>query len=188
MLCLIFLILFFRFAICARLCSVVARFKAFGISSFLRMNFEDIKDHNDLQKISSESIWQNFERLVAFIFEKNDFQVEIGKVLTSNKKRRQYDVIARSKDRTFLVECKRWSGNRYRLSAIKKAVADHRERSEFYRKLTNKLVFPIIVTLIEEEIQVFEDVPLIPIFRLNSFLAEVDRGLTSPQVLDESNA
>lgn len=152
------------------------------------MNFEDIKDHNDLQKVSSESIWQNFERLAAFIFEKNDFQVEIGKVLTSNKKRRQYDVIARSKDRTFLVECKRWSGNRYRLSALKKAVGDHRERAEFYRRLTNERATAIIVTLIEEEIQVFEDVPLIPVFRLNSFLGEVDRGLSSPQAPDESNA
>jgi protease II len=151
------------------------------------MNFEDIKDHNDLQKVSNGSIWQNFERLVAFIFEKNDFQVEIGKVLTSNKKRRQYDVIARSREKTFLVECKRWSGNRYRLSAMKKAVADHRERAEFYRKLTNEFVEPIIVTLIEEEIQVFEDVPLIPVFRLNSFLAEVDRGLSSPQAPDESS-
>ncbi|MDD4650770.1 MAG: restriction endonuclease [Methanothrix sp.] len=152
------------------------------------MNFEDIKDHNDLQKISIESIWQNFEKLVAFIFEKNDFQVEIGRVKTSNKKRRQYDVIARSKDRTFLVECKRWSGNRYRLSALKKAAMDHRERSEFYRKLTNECAVPIIVTLIEEEIQVFEDVPLIPVFRLNSFLAEMDGGLSCSQAPDESNA
>lgn len=151
------------------------------------MNFEDIRDHNDLQKVSSESIWQNFERLVAFIFEKNDFQVEIGRIKTSNKKRRQYDVIARSKGRTFLVECKRWSGNRYRLSALKKAVIDHRERSEFYRKLTNECAVAIIVTLIEEEIQVFEDVPLVPVFKLNSFLAEVDRGLSSPQAPDESN-
>lgn len=152
------------------------------------MNFDDIKDHNDLQKVSSESIWQNFERLVAFIFEKNDFKVEIGKVKTSNKKRRQYDVIARSKDRTFLVECKRWSGNRYRLSALKKAAMDHRERSEFYRELTNEFVVPIIVTLIEEEIQVFEDVPLVPVSKLNSFLAEVGLGLSSPQAPDESNA
>jgi hypothetical protein len=149
------------------------------------MNFEDIKDHNDLQKASSESIWQNFERLVAFIFEKNDYLVEIGRVKTSNKKRRQYDVIARSKDRTFLVECKRWSGNRYRLSALKKAVGDHRERAEFFRKVTNECAIPIIVTLIEEEIHVFEDVPLVPVFRLNSFLAEVDRGLSYPQSPDE---
>jgi hypothetical protein len=70
---------------------------------------------------------------------------------------------------------------------LKKAVGDHKERTEFYRKLTNEFVVPIIVTLIEEEIQVFEDVPLIPVFRLNSFLAEGDRGLSSPQDPDESS-
>jgi membrane protein required for beta-lactamase induction len=32
------------------------------------MNFEDIKNHEDLQKVSKEVVWQNFERLTAFIF------------------------------------------------------------------------------------------------------------------------
>jgi protease II len=153
--------------------------------TFQGMNFEDIKDHNDLQKVSSESIWQNFERLVAFIFEKNDFQVEIGRVKTLKRRRRQYDIIARQKNQTILVECKRWSGNRYRLSALKKAAKDHRERSEFYRDLTNEWVTPIIVTLVEEEIQVCEEIPIVPIFKLNSFISEVDRGLSFSQTLDE---
>jgi hypothetical protein len=53
------------------------------------MDFEKIKSVENLQKVSEEEAWQNFERLVAFIFEENDFRIEIGKVKTSNKKRRQ---------------------------------------------------------------------------------------------------
>jgi hypothetical protein len=43
------------------------------------MNFEDISSTEDLQNVSKEVVWQNFEKLAAFIFEKNNFQVETGK-------------------------------------------------------------------------------------------------------------
>jgi Holliday junction resolvase len=84
------------------------------------MNFEDIKNHEDLQKVSKEVVWQNFERLTAFIFEENNFQVETGKVKTSNKKRRQYDVIAKVKGKTFLVECKKMGRQPLQVIGIKK--------------------------------------------------------------------
>jgi protease II len=145
------------------------------------MNFEDISSTEDLQNVSKEVVWQNFEKLAAFIFEKNNFQVETGKVKTSNKKRRQYDVIARKADKTFLVECKKWAGNRYRLSAIKSAVRRHIERSEFYSSLTNENVIPVIVTLIEEEILLYEGVPVVPILKLDSFINEEDKGLEPSQ-------
>jgi protease II len=141
------------------------------------MNFEDIKNIEDLQKISEEVVWQNFERLTAFIFEENNFRVEINKVKTSNKKRRQYDVIARKGNRTFLAECKKWAGNRYRLSALKTAVRQHKERSEFYSILTNENATPIIITLIEEDVLFYEDIPIVPILKLNSFLNEEDMGI-----------
>jgi hypothetical protein len=68
----------------------------------------------DLERVSVESVWQNFERLAAFMFEKNDFRVNVNTVKTLNKKRRQYDIIVRKNNQTFLIECKKWAGNRYR--------------------------------------------------------------------------
>ena len=145
------------------------------------MNFEDIKNVEDLQKVSNEVVWQNFERLAAFIFEENNFQVETSKVKTLKKKRRQYDVIAKKNDKTFLVECKKWAGNRYRLSSLRTAVKQHKERSEFYKNLTNENAIPIIVTLIEEEILFCEEVPVVPILKLNSFINEEYKGIDPPQ-------
>ncbi len=139
------------------------------------MNFESIKSIGDLEEVSNETIWQNFERLVAFIFEENNFQVKINIVKTFEKKRRQYDVIAKRNSKTFLIECKKWSGNRYRLSALKKAIRQHKERASFYKNITHEDVVPIIVTLIEEEIKSHEEVPIIPILKLNSFIDEIDR-------------
>jgi protease II len=138
------------------------------------MNFEEIKNTGDLERVSEEVIWQNFERLTGFIFEKNDFRVKVNTVKISNKKRRQYDVIAEKSNQTFLVECKKWAGNRYRLSALKKAVEQHKERTTFYQSITDEDAIPLIVTLIEEEILFYEGVPMVPIQKLNSFISELD--------------
>jgi len=65
--------------------------------------FENIKTIGDLQKVSREAIWQDFERLAAFVFAENDFHVKTNTVKTSNKKRRQFDVIAKKNNKTFLT-------------------------------------------------------------------------------------
>jgi protease II len=138
------------------------------------MKFEDITGIGDLEEVSETVVWQNFERLAAFIFEKNDYRVTVNTVKTDHKKRRQYDVIARKNNQTFLVECKKWAGSRYRLSALKKAVEQHNERTAFYTSITREDAVPLLVTLVEEEIQCYEGVPLVPVLRLNSFIHELD--------------
>jgi hypothetical protein len=139
------------------------------------MDFEMIESINDLERVSAKVVWQNFELLTGFIFEENDFSVRVNTVRTCNKKRRQYDVIARKNNETFLVECKKWAGNRYRLSALKKAIVQHKERTVFYETVTKENAVPVLVTLIEESILVYEGVPLVPVTRLNAFINELDR-------------
>lgn len=139
------------------------------------MNFEDIHSIEDLAVVSEEVVWQHFERLAAFIFEKNNFRVKVNTVKTYHKTRRQYDVIAWKGNQTFLVECKKWGGNRYRLSALKKAVEQHKERTRFYETITHEDAIPLLVTLIEEEIRLYEGVPLVPVQKLNSFVHELDQ-------------
>ena len=138
------------------------------------MNFEDIQNLEDLAVVSEEVVWQNFERLAAFIFEKNNFKVRVNTVKTHQKTKRQYDVIAWKGNQTFLVECKKWAGNRYRLSAMKKAVEQHKERTTFYAVVTNEDAIPLLVTLIEEEIRVYAGVPIVPVQKLNGFVSELD--------------
>jgi len=141
------------------------------------INFDKIDSIEDLEMVSEEVIWQNFERLAAFIFEKNDFSVAVNTVKTYQKKRRQYDVIARRSNETFLIECKKWAGNRYRLSALKKAVEQHHERTMFYNTIMNEDAVPLVVTLVEEEIQLYAGVPLVPVLRLNAFIHELDKDV-----------
>lgn len=137
-------------------------------------DFEHISCIGELEGVAEGSAWQHFEQLTAFIFEKNGFRVSVGTVATRNRQRRQYDVIAKRNGRTFLVECKRWSGNHYRLSALKRAILQHRERVAFYQEITQEDAVPVMVTLIEEEIRLFDGVPLVPVHRLNAFIGELD--------------
>ena len=83
-------------------------------------------------------------------------------------------MIARKGNQTFLAECKKWAGNRYRLSALKKAVEQHKERTAFYAAVTNEDAVPLLVTLIEEEIRFYEGVPIVPVQKLNGFVNELD--------------
>ena len=144
------------------------------------MNFDDIDSFDDLETVSAEGVWQHFEQLAAFIFEKNEFSVNVNTVKTLNRKRRQYDVIARRGDQTFLVECKKWAGSRYRLSALKRAVLQHKERTALYEIVMQEDAVPVIVTLIEEEILVYEGVPLVPVLRLDAFIRELDNPAERP--------
>lgn len=128
------------------------------------MQFSSIKTISGLEKVSKEVIWQHFEKLVGFIFEENGFNTKVNVIRMINKySRRQYDVIAEKQGKIIIAECKKWAENRYRLSGLKTAIKQHKERCLIY----NKNAMPIIVTLIEEEIKTYDDVP---IRKLNSFV------------------
>jgi hypothetical protein len=57
---------------------------------------------------------------------------------------------------------------------VKKAVEQHKERTTFYAAITNEDAIPLLVTFIEEEIRVYEGVPIVSIQKLNGFVSELD--------------
>ncbi len=129
----------------------------------------NINSIEELENISKRMKWQYFEKLVAFIFEKNDFSVKQNVVMKFGKEKRQFDVIAKRFNDMFLVECKKWSGNRYKISALKKAVDEHLDRCSLFVR-ENKPATPLIVTLVEEEIKIYQGTPIVPIEKLNLFI------------------
>ena len=77
------------------------------LNYWARGSYERISSYQEHRRSTeglAEVVWQKIERLAAFIFEENNFQVETGEVKTLDKKRRQYDVIARKCGRTILAE------------------------------------------------------------------------------------
>ena len=53
-------------------------------------------------------------------------------------------------------------------------VEQHKERTLLYAAVTNEDANPLLVTLIEEEIRVYEGVPIVPVQKLNGFVKELD--------------
>ena len=92
----------------------------------------EINSIEELEKLSEKVTWQYFEKLVAFIFEKNDYDVKRNVVLTNSDSKRQFDVIAKKNNITYLIECKRWKSRVGVVSAIQDAVEIHLERGKFY--------------------------------------------------------
>jgi hypothetical protein len=64
-------------------------------------NFKPVKSIEDLDEVSKGVVWQNFEKLAAFIFEENGYPVKINTVKVFYRKRRQYDIIAKKSCETF---------------------------------------------------------------------------------------
>ncbi len=121
-------------------------------------------------ELKSDIKWQYFEKLVAFVFEKNNFETRQNVLIKFSEGKRQFDVIAERFDELFLIECKKWSGNRYKTADLRKAVDNHLERCRLFSEKENKKAVPLIVTLLEEEINNQEGVPIVSIDKLNLFI------------------
>ena len=132
-----------------------------------------ISSINDLERISYSSKWQYFEKLVAFIFDQNGFDVNQNVVVKTINGKRQFDVIAEKYGVTYMIECKKWKSKTQKTSSLKSAAMKHIERCESYELSANasgRKFIPFIVTLLEDEIEEHENVPIVPIMKLNWFL------------------
>ncbi len=78
-----------------------------------------LRSMSEFEKLRKEVKWQYFEKLVGWVFENNNFNVETNVVKTYINTKRQYDVIAKRFNKLFIAECKKWSG-RHGLSVVKK--------------------------------------------------------------------
>src|SRR3990167_8290015 len=92
-----------------------------------------VKSVDDLEKLGRELRWQWFEKLVAFVFEQNDFKIEEKRVVIFGNTKRQYDVVAEKYNKIWLIECKKQKNLNFN-AAIKK----HQERCNLYNTKINK--------------------------------------------------
>ena len=130
----------------------------------------EINSIQELEQLSEKVTWQYFEKLVAFIFEKNGFDVQQNVVLV-DKDRRQFDVIAKKKDVTYLIECKRWKSRAGVASALQDAVETHIERGKFYSSIhPEEAVVPVLVTPLEGMPEEHKEVFIVPLLSLNWFI------------------
>ena len=122
-----------------------------------------LKSMKDLELVCETIKWQGFERLVAFIFEENDFVVKHNVVVVFNDTKRQFDVLAKLDGVVYAAECKRLKN-----SPSAKDMLKHIERCEMLSIKIGKKVKPLIITLNYKLMN--QTIPIIPIQELNYFL------------------
>ena len=134
-----------------------------------------IKLGADMESVSEYLTWQDFESITGLILEKKDFDVTKNLILT--KPRMEIDVVGTKMDIALLIDCKHWKT--MSKSALNEIVKKQVERVKRYVTDENMSALPVIVTLHQEEIQFIENVPIVPIMKLSSFLDEFVGNLDS---------
>ena len=129
----------------------------------------------DVETVSEYLNWQDFESLTGIILEARDF--EVTKNLIFTKPRMEIDVIGKKMGIALLIDCKHWKT--MSKSALDEIVKKQVERVKRYVADENMSALPVIVTLHQEEIQFIENVPIVPIMKLSSFLDEFVGNLDS---------
>lgn len=122
-----------------------------------------------IDEVSVSLDWKDFEGLTGEILASKNFAVLKNLILT--KPRMEIDVVGIRLGIAILIDCKHWK--RYSASSLSTAVKKQIERTKHYvSKTPGAMAVPVIVTLYQDKINFIENVPIVPIFQLSSFIDE----------------
>ncbi len=134
--------------------------------------------------------WKDFEGFVAGILAENNYRCVESFRRRGNSLIRgmEIDVVGVRGGTIIAVDAKMWGIRSGKASALKSAAEKQKKRtvelaSELER-LSKKLntltegpytIFPVIVTWLVEEVELHEGVPVVPVFKLNSFILDLEQ-------------
>ncbi len=128
-----------------------------------------IEKGSHIDEVSVSLDWKDFEGLTGEILASKDFAVLKNLILT--KPRMEIDVVGIRLGIAILIDCKHWK--RYSASSLSTAVKKQIARTKHYvSKTPGAMAVPVIVTLYQDKINFIENVPIVPIFQLSSFIDE----------------
>jgi hypothetical protein len=134
--------------------------------------------------------WKDFEGLVASILGENNFRCIESFRRKGNKVVRgmEIDVIGVRGYTILSIDAKMWGVRSGKTSALKTASEKQKERTVRLTTQLGKLseristlrageyrFFPVVVTWLVEEVEINEGVPVVPVFKLNSFIQDFDK-------------
>ena len=134
-----------------------------------------IKFGATIENVSEYLTWQDFESITGLILEEKDFDVTKNLILT--KPRMEIDIVGTKMDIALLIDCKHWKT--MSKSTLDEIVKKQVERVKRYVADENMSALPVIVTLHQEQIQFVDNVTIVPIMKLSSFLDEFVGNLDS---------
>ncbi|MCQ5336639.1 MAG: restriction endonuclease [Candidatus Methanomethylicia archaeon] len=146
-----------------------------------------------IEEILKKEGWKDFEKFVSEIISENGFLTINNFRFSYNRKRNEIDIIAIQNPRIILIDCKHWKTKYRRKSALKNASLIHYNRGMNFTNIIKKLsiikdwkkviIILAIVTLYEENIIEMNNVYIVPLFKIISFLECAKSGLYDNYIL-----
>lgn len=155
------------------------------------LSLEELKTQimkgKSIEEILKKSDWKNFESVIARIFEENNFLTKLN-FRFKTKRRYEIDIIAIRNNKIFCVDCKLWDKGRYKKTSLKYSITTQEKRVKEFRKFLKKnpiarsmlkiesdfTVYPLLITLYEENMIKEKETFVIPAWKLNSFVNELE--------------
>ncbi|HDO20511.1 MAG TPA: hypothetical protein ENG81_03220 [Candidatus Bathyarchaeota archaeon] len=130
--------------------------------------------------------WREFERICLISFEEYEYRCFQNFRFKIDGKFFEMDIIGVKDPFVICVDCKRWS--KIRRSQLRRAALKHLKKvillssSKYLEKLEvsswNKIIFiPVMLTIYEDIDRFYRGIPIIPVYKFNSFLKDIYLGL-----------
>ncbi len=149
-----------------------------------------ITEHGvEIAEVVKLMTWKDFEGLVASILSENSFACteSFRRRGTSDIKGMEVDVIGIRGHMALSVDAKMWSVRGGKASALRTAAEKQKERTfrltsqlpQLSKKIPSMMkgpytIIPVMVTWLVEEVELHEGVPVVPVFKLNSFIQDFE--------------
>jgi hypothetical protein len=148
----------------------------------IRASIFAINNGATIEDVSEFLSWQNFEELVSRVLDENGFHTQQNLILT--KPRMEIDVVGMKFGISILIDCKHWK--RMTQSALNDIVKKQVERVKRYVQQTESAsAIPVIVTLHQEKVDFVNQVPIVPVMQLSSFLDEFYGNLDKMKTIEK---
>ena len=141
----------------------------------------------DVERISRFLTWREFEVFCSNILERCGFKSFLNFRFKLRTGRREVDVLGLRRPFILCIDAKQWGARFGKTSGLRNAIKKHVERVKLLGDVIDKymlnlgienwgegVLVPLLVTLFQEKIMLEFNVPVVPIFKLNSFLMDFD--------------
>ncbi len=156
----------------------------------IKLAMRAVSEGSKLETVIDLLTWKDFEGFIAEILGEHNFRCVESFRRRGNKLQRgmEIDVIGERGRTLVVIDAKMWGVRKGKSSALMTAAEKQLERtrelcSELER-LSKKIgelssgrytLIPMITTWLVEDVEFHEGVPIIPIFKFNSFILDLDR-------------
>ncbi len=155
----------------------------------VRLAVEAVTAGADIEDAVRYLTWKDFESFVAEVLRLNDYEClesfrERGR---EDRPGMEIDVVGVRDNTVLAIDAKMWGVRGGKASALRQAVERQVLRAQrlatHLDRLADRLplapqetyhVLPVVVTWLTEDLYVHDGVPVVPVFRLNSFVLELD--------------